>query len=63
MWLTHGESMNATTQCQRVHELQTEYDWIFAGTDFFDGSHIVCNSSGVVEKSFSLKSDKKYFRI
>ena len=42
LWLTHSESMNATEQCKNVAALQQQYPWTQAGTDFFDGSHVVC---------------------
>jgi len=42
LWLTHAESMPAAKQCQAVAALQQQYPWVQAGTDFFDGSHIVC---------------------
>ena len=34
--------MNATEQCRNVAALQKQYPWTQAGTDFFDGSHVVC---------------------
>jgi len=43
MWLTHSEAMPPQQQCQRVYELQKQFPWIYAGTDFFDLSHVVCN--------------------
>ena len=42
VWLTHSESVPAAKQCQIVAELQQQRPWIQAGTDFFDGSHVVC---------------------
>ena len=42
LWLTHAESMTPAQQCAEVAKLQREYPWVQAGTDFFDGSHIVC---------------------
>ena len=42
LWLTHSESMPAEKQCQAVASLQRQYPFVQAGTDFFDGSHIVC---------------------
>eukprot|EP01044_Picomonas_judraskeda_P007869 COSAG03_NODE_869_length_5567_cov_622.477601_8_plen_77_part_00 len=42
LWLTHAESMTPAEQCAQVAKLQKEYPWVQAGTDFFDGSHIVC---------------------
>ena len=45
LWLTHSDSMPPAEQCARVAELQRRYPWVQAGTDFFDGSHVVCGSS------------------
>jgi hypothetical protein len=42
LWLTHSGSMSPAQQCKEVGELQQRYPWTQAGTDFFDGSHIVC---------------------
>ena len=42
LWLTHSNSMPAKKQCEEVAALQKQYPWVQAGTDFFDGSHIVC---------------------
>jgi len=42
LWLTHSNSMKPAEQCAKVAALQKEYPWTQAGTDFFDGSHIVC---------------------
>ena len=42
LWLTHAESMTPAEQCAQVYKLQQLYPWVQAGTDFFDGSHIVC---------------------
>lgn len=42
LWLTHSESMPPQEQCQRAQQMQQMYPWIQAGTDFFDGSHVVC---------------------
>eukprot|EP01052_Picozoa_sp_SAG31_P035851 SAG31_NODE_4383_length_3284_cov_1.151962_3_plen_114_part_00 len=44
LWLTHSEAMSAAQQCASVAELQNKYPWVQAGTDFFDGSHVVCGS-------------------
>jgi hypothetical protein len=41
-WLTHAEAMPPPQQCNNVSAWQAAYPWILAGTDFFDGSHIVC---------------------
>ena len=44
MWLTHSEQMPASKQCAAVAGIIAQYgDWIQAGTDFFDGSHVTCN--------------------
>ena len=45
LWLTHSDSMPPAEQCAHVAELQVRYPWVQAGTDFFDGSHVVCGSS------------------
>jgi hypothetical protein len=45
LWLTHAESMSPAQQCAHVAALQKQYPWVQAGTDFFDGSHIVCSSA------------------
>jgi len=42
LWLTHSEVMPPSEQCQLVAQWQSKMPWVFAGTDFFDGSHIVC---------------------
>ncbi len=48
LWLTHSEVMPPKQQCDQVHKMQQEMPWVYAGTDFFDGSHIVCNSTASV---------------
>ena len=35
-------AMPAAQQCKEVAALQAQYPWVQAGTDFFDGSHVVC---------------------
>ena len=40
--MTHSEAMPADKQCAIVAQLQTQYPWVQAGTDFFDGSQVVC---------------------
>jgi hypothetical protein len=40
-----GESMPADEQCAEVARIQGMMPWVQAGTDFFDGSHIVCNTT------------------
>ena len=42
LWMTHSEAMPADKQCAIVAQLQTQYPWVQAGTDFFDGSQVVC---------------------
>jgi hypothetical protein len=42
LWLTHSESMSPAEQCANVAALQKLYPWAQAGTDYFDGSHVVC---------------------
>ena len=42
LWLTHSDSVPPQKQCEEVAALQQTYPWVQAGTDFFDGSHIVC---------------------
>jgi len=43
LWLTHSEVMPPSEQCQLVAQWQAQMPWIFAGTDYFDGSHILCS--------------------
>ena len=43
--MTHSEAMTAVEQCEQVADLQKQYPWVQAGTDFFDGSHVLCNAS------------------
>lgn len=45
MWLTHSEVMPPAEQCSRVAALQQQFNFLYAGTDFFDGSHVVCNAT------------------
>ena len=42
LWLTHSNAMPPAEQCREVAKLQAMYPWTQAGTDFFDGSHVVC---------------------
>ena len=44
MWLT-GESIAnpAAAQCVRVAKIQQRMPWVMEGTDFYDGSHVICN--------------------
>jgi hypothetical protein len=42
LWLTHAESMSPAEQCARASEIRSELPFVLAGTDFFDGSAIVC---------------------
>eukprot|EP00295_Goniomonas_pacifica_P046131 CAMPEP_0175911126 /NCGR_PEP_ID=MMETSP0108-20121206/8031_1 /TAXON_ID=195067 ORGANISM="Goniomonas pacifica, Strain CCMP1869" /NCGR_SAMPLE_ID=MMETSP0108 /ASSEMBLY_ACC=CAM_ASM_000204 /LENGTH=346 /DNA_ID=CAMNT_0017233359 /DNA_START=1 /DNA_END=1041 /DNA_ORIENTATION=- len=42
MWLTHSETMPPAEQCKRVAEMQVKFPFLLGGTDFFDGSHVVC---------------------
>ena len=42
LWLTHSEIIPVAEQCKLLAELQAEYPWVQAGTDFFDGSHVTC---------------------
>ena len=41
-WLTHSEVMPPAQQCAEVAAWQAAYSFILAGTDFFDGSTVVC---------------------
>lgn len=41
-WLTHAEIVPAEVQCENVRRMRERVPWMLAGTDFFDGSHIVC---------------------
>ena len=43
MWLTHSEAMPPAQQCAAVAKMQAQLPYVFAGTDFFDGSHVVCS--------------------
>jgi len=45
LWLTHSEAMTAEDQCNNVATLQNQFPFVQVGTDFFDGSHIVCNNT------------------
>lgn len=45
LWLTHSEEMPASKQCSLVSAAQKQLSYVAAGTDFFDGSHIVCNNT------------------
>ena len=45
LWLTHSEVMSAEQQCDRAGEIQALLPFVQAGTDFFDGSHVVCNNT------------------
>jgi hypothetical protein len=45
LWLTHSESMSPADQCAFSEKMRNTYPFVQEGTDFFDGSHIVCNSS------------------
>ena len=45
LWLTHSEQMSPADQCAFAAEMQAKYPWLQQGTDFFDGSHVVCNST------------------
>eukprot|EP00039_Didymoeca_costata_P031617 m.35663 g.35663 ORF g.35663 m.35663 type:complete len:367 (-) comp8923_c1_seq2:179-1279(-) len=41
-WLTHSEALPPSAQCALVAQWQQQYPFVQAGTDFFDGSHVVC---------------------
>jgi len=45
LWLTHSESMPGKQQCERAALIQSQMPWVQVGTDFFDGSHVVCNNT------------------
>lgn len=47
LWLTHSEAMTAEDQCTNVAQLQHRFPFVQVGTDFFDGSHIVCNNTRI----------------
>ena len=56
LWLTHSETIPAAQQCKTVAGLQAQYPWVQAGTDFFDGSHVVCGDSGMaIHKAAELR--------
>jgi hypothetical protein len=44
LWLTHSESMPAEQQCATARRVAQEMPWVQMGTDFFDGSYILCDS-------------------
>jgi hypothetical protein len=41
-WLTHSNAVPKKRQCDVIGALQEKYPWLQAGTDFFDGSYVVC---------------------
>jgi hypothetical protein len=45
LWLTHSEAMSSEDQCNNVAILQHQFPFVQVGTDFFDGSHVVCNNT------------------
>ena len=45
LWLTHSNAMSPTEQCAFAVKTQQMYPFVQQGTDFFDGSHIVCNDT------------------
>jgi hypothetical protein len=45
LFFVPGESMPADEQCAQVALIQAAMPWVQAGTDFFDGSHILCNAT------------------
>jgi hypothetical protein len=45
LWLTHSNSMSPVEQCAFARKMQALYPWVQQGTDFFDGSHVVCNGT------------------
>jgi len=47
LWLTHSESMPGKQQCERAALIQSQMPWVQVGTDFFDGSHVVCNNTAI----------------
>eukprot|EP01102_Stenamoeba_stenopodia_P007919 TRINITY_DN2232_c0_g1_i3.p3 TRINITY_DN2232_c0_g1~~TRINITY_DN2232_c0_g1_i3.p3 ORF type:complete len:159 (-),score=36.17 TRINITY_DN2232_c0_g1_i3:229-705(-) len=51
VWLTHSEVMPAEEQCVRVAALQLQMPWLLAGTDYFDGSHVVCNNNNTANSA------------
>jgi hypothetical protein len=51
LWLTHSNEMSPNEQCTFAKKMQDMYPFVQEGTDFFDGSHIVCNSTVVVVSS------------
>jgi hypothetical protein len=44
LWLTHSSSMSPADQCAFSKKMRAMYPFVQEGTDFFDGSHIVCKS-------------------
>jgi len=45
LWLTHSNIIPPQQQCATAKIIQDKLPWIVIGTDFFDGSHVVCNTS------------------
>jgi len=45
LWLTHSEAMSAEEQCLTAATIQSNLPFVQVGTDFFDGSSIVCNNT------------------
>ena len=46
-WLTQAQMTPPKLQCELVYEMASRFDdgSVFAGSDVFDGSDIVCNRS------------------
>ena len=43
LWLTGAAAVAPAVQCATVAEIRTRRPWVVAGTDFYDGSHVVCD--------------------
>ena len=44
LWLTHSDIVPLETQCRTAAEVQAALPWVAIGTDYYDGSHVICNS-------------------
>ena len=46
-WLTHAKAVPPALQCAHVVEMAAKFNdsGVYMGSDWYDGSHIVCNDS------------------
>eukprot|EP01051_Picozoa_sp_SAG22_P011059 SAG22_NODE_1036_length_5904_cov_4.908355_6_plen_441_part_00 len=54
LWLTHSELMPAAEQCKHARAWQKQMPWLMIGTDFYDGSFVVCPPSSDNDSSIEL---------